>query len=543
MQSTTDVCGNSANPVELLELLKALESCKSVSVEQFAKIVPDYDGVTIPIGKWLANFNENAAAYELTEKKKYANARNKMKGTAKLFLEAVSVSNYESLCEALIDEFDVKFSSADVHQKLMQRRKKNDENLHEYVLQMRKLAALGSVEDEVVVRYIVDGLQVRDDLKYPLYSSKTFKELRDRFEIVQQMSCKQSSSGALQKQNYTKHAQKGRDGDGEPRAVGKQHCFNCGSNTHMRSECKAETKCFKCSGNGHIAKNCENQKRTVSVVMSDKRSKQMQIGNKYFSCLIDTGADVSLMQQSVYYENFGKHKLKKSFAKLYGLGNIPTAAKGALTVEVEVDNIKTQHTFLIVADSKTNNEIIVGYDFIQQFQLEFNTNGYFFSDKTKQIHDEDKLKCIYNIVEKVPEIVVLPQFKSVVTKLINEYNPVVSPIEHPIQLKIIPKDDFINFNESPTRLTTAERNVVKSQVDEWLKLGIVRESNANIASKVVLAKKKDGGYRVCIDYRKLNAAVLKDRFPVPSVREDAVSEIFFCNGSQKWVFERTGGGK
>ncbi|XP_050338541.1 uncharacterized protein LOC126764887 [Bactrocera neohumeralis] len=486
----SNVCDSGINSSDLVELLKMLNSGKNVSVDQFEKIVPEYDGVTIPIGKWLENFNENADAYELTEKQKYVNARNKMRGTAKLFLETVSVSNFDSLCEALKEEFDIKFNSADIHQKLMQRQKKNDENFYEYILQMRKLAALGSIEDEVVIRYIVDG--------------------------IKQMSYK-SSSSAVQKRNYTKLAQNVKDDEGENRAVSR-HCFNCGSSTHIRAECKAETKCFKCNGNGHIAKNCEYQKRTVNMLTSDKRKKQMRISNKYISCLIDTGADVSLMQQCVYEKNFGNHSLQKSFAKLYGLGNVAIAAKGALSLKVEVDNIKTEHSFLVVADHKINNEVIVGYDFIQRFQLEFNAKGYFFSDKTN-VQEEVELKCVYNIIEKVPEIDVPPQYRNDVNKLINEYNPVVSSIEHPIQLKIIPKDDFINFNESPTRLSAAERDVVKSQVDEWLKLGIVHESNANIASKVVLARKKDGSYRVCIDYRKLNAAVLKDRFPVPIIGE------------------------
>ncbi|XP_050340056.1 uncharacterized protein LOC126766204 [Bactrocera neohumeralis] len=97
-----------------------------------------------------------------------------MRGTAKLFLETVSVSNFDSLCEALKEEFDIKFNSADIHQKLMQRRKKYDKNFYEYILQMRTLAALGSIEEGVVIRYIVDG--------------------------IKQMSYKQNSSGAVQKE-------------------------------------------------------------------------------------------------------------------------------------------------------------------------------------------------------------------------------------------------------------------------------------------------------------------------------------------------------
>jgi len=84
----------------------------------------------------------------------------KMKGTAMLFLESTTVSDYDTLHEVLLDEFDKTLTSAKVQKKL-----------REYILHMRKIAALGIVEDESVIRYIADALKLRHDLKYPLYSA------------------------------------------------------------------------------------------------------------------------------------------------------------------------------------------------------------------------------------------------------------------------------------------------------------------------------------------------------------------------------------
>jgi hypothetical protein len=57
------------------------------------------------------------------------------------------------------------------------------------------------------------------------------------------------------------------------------------------------------------------------------------------------------------------------------------------------------------------------------------------------------------------------------------------------------------------------------QIQDMLDKGIIRPSNSPWASPVVLAKKKDGTLRFCIDYRRLNAVTRKDSFPLPRIDE------------------------
>ncbi|CAH2093270.1 unnamed protein product [Euphydryas editha] len=76
----------------------------------------------------------------------------------------------------------------------------------------------------------------------------------------------------------------------------------------------------------------------------------------------------------------------------------------------------------------------------------------------------------------------------------------------------------------PYRLSHTEQQIVNSKVHELLDAGIIRESESNYASPVILVKKKNGDSRLCIDYRALNAVTIKDRYPLPNI-DDHISKL------------------
>ncbi|KAL7868841.1 hypothetical protein SRHO_G00102250 [Serrasalmus rhombeus] len=69
----------------------------------------------------------------------------------------------------------------------------------------------------------------------------------------------------------------------------------------------------------------------------------------------------------------------------------------------------------------------------------------------------------------------------------------------------------------PQRLPLAKRLAAEQQINEMAATVVIEASSSSWSVPVVLAKKKDGSWQFCVDYRRLNAVTRTDSYPVPRV--------------------------
>lgn len=64
-----------------------------------------------------------------------------------------------------------------------------------------------------------------------------------------------------------------------------------------------------------------------------------------------------------------------------------------------------------------------------------------------------------------------------------------------------------------------ELQALRDWLEENLKKGFIRPSSSPVASPVLFVKKPGGGLRLCIDFRAINNISIKDRYPLPLMKE------------------------
>lgn len=167
------------------------------------------------------------------------------------------------------------------------------------------------------------------------------------------------------------------------------------------------------------------------------------------------------------------------------------------------------------------HDLLLGTDFIKQVELNIKGGDVRITPLEDEKPEVLNIQVMEDVEPNLPPLV-SREHKERITELVANYVP--KQIHEPdIKLSIVVKDDEPVYQRA-RRLSMTEREFVNKQIDQWIQDNIVQPSISEYASPIVLVKKKDGSVRVCVDYRKINRKIVKNRYPLPLI-EDQIDAL------------------
>ncbi|GKA28470.1 putative reverse transcriptase domain-containing protein [Tanacetum coccineum] len=269
-------------------------------------------------------------------------------------------------------------------------------------------------------------------------------------------------------------------------------CYECGVQGHFKRDCPKLK-------NGNRGNQRENGNAPAKVYVvgnagtnpdSNVVTGTFLLNNRYASILFDTGADRSF--------------ISTTFSSLIDI--TPTTLDHYYDVELadgKIIGINTiirgctlnflDHPFNInLMPVKLDSfNVIIGMDWLSKYHALIDCaekivrhNVFLAHVTTKEAEDKSREKRL----EDVP--------------IVRDF-PEVFPEDLPAR--------------APYQLAPSEMKELSEQLQELSDKGFIRPSSSPWGAPVLFVKKKDGSFRMCIDYRQLNKLTVKNRYPLPKI--------------------------
>ncbi|GKD84230.1 hypothetical protein Tco_1351069, partial [Tanacetum coccineum] len=114
--------------------------------------------------------------------------------------------------------------------------------------------------------------------------------------------------------------------------------------------------------------------------------------------------------------------------------------------------------------------------------------------------------------KKQEEVVVVRDFPEVFLDDLSGLPPLW---EIEFRIELIP--GAVPIAKSPYRLVPSELKELSGQLKELQDKYFIRPSSSPWGALVLFVKKKDGSFRMCIDYRELNKLTVKNHYSLPTI--------------------------
>ncbi|GKA94837.1 putative reverse transcriptase domain-containing protein [Tanacetum coccineum] len=344
-------------------------------------------------------------------------------------------------------------------------------------------------------------------------------------------------------------------------------CNNCGKAGHMARDCKGKAiatganarptvTCYDCGEKGHTRNYCPKKRdpqgeeaRGRAYVIRDAEKQQgpnvvtgtFLLNNRYATVLFDSGSDKSFVNTS--------------FSHLIDIN--PVTLDTSYDVELADGRVVSTNTILrgctlnlldhlfkidLMPIELGTFDVVIGMDWLvdQDAVIVCGKKVVHIPIKNKTLVVEgdrstSRLKIISCIkaskyIERGHQLFVAHVTEKEPKEKRLEDVPVIRdfPEVFPDDLPGLPPPRQVEFKielipgaapvaRAPYRLAPSELKELADQLQELSEKGFIRPSSSPWGAPVLFVKKKDGSFRMCIDYRELNKLTVKNRYPLPRI--------------------------
>lgn len=326
-------------------------------------------------------------------------------------------------------------------------------------------------------------------------------------------------------------------------------CFICRQNGHKSHHCPKKPKtdqtsnvnpstndannlvCNFCKKPGHSEDKCFAKERSGSrnkkninlcsthVAGSPQNNdlKTAIIQGIPVDVLIDSGAlNISLVSSEALKHFTCERKPKHYILK--GISDAAIHADSFVTLTIEFDDISIEADFVVVPGSCMTTPVIIGTDILNRDGITYvrtKDRQYLTRADGKDVHAVSVSEDLQiNTPLKGAE---LERLTTLIKKFSNYLISGTASTTVTTGKMSIKVTDSTPIAYRPYKLSHSEKLKVREIVRDLKDKGIIRESNSEYASPIILVKKKDGTDRMCVDYRALNRLTVRDRYPLPLI--------------------------
>jgi hypothetical protein len=341
---------------------------------------------------------------------------------------------------------------------------------------------------------------------------------------------KKPSGGVKPVRKSSREPESKQHGGENPEAI---VCFGCKRPGHKKPDCKHVNEWENERARDRELKRRASTKTPLVAVMAEEHpalpSVQVSFGNQKSSLkhqvFLDTCASVNVVHPDVVPKlvasgawvrpHEGSVKIADGSPLVY-----TQMVKTTMVVQYQGKALLLPFDAVVAA---TPLKIIASWPWISSNNLNFDS----LRNAKPTVWAEDNSKHESVRAEHANEFHQDPKLMEDIDELLSKFprvfdeNIVISNPKLPVFRIELNKDADISslHAHKPRRISPKLQPSLDESIENDRAMGIIQSSSAPFAAPVVIVAKKDGGARVCVDYRELNALTRKLAFPLPNADE------------------------